>query len=129
MADRAADPAAGDADEPGQRGQLRIADRVVQRVATIAAGEVDGVVSIGSGLDQVLGHRYPKADATVAGSRTRIEVDVAVAWPHPLARVSADVRQNVRQRVSDLVGLQVDAVDVTASKIVHQAPEDNRRVQ
>lgn len=116
-------------DEQGQRGHLTIADRVVQRVAVTAASEVDGVVSIGSGLDQVLGHRYPKADATVAGNRARITVEVAVRWPHPLAEVSADVRQRVRQRVSELVGLQVDAVDVTAAKIVH-APESNvRQVQ
>ena len=98
-------------------------------MAITAAREIDGVVSIGSGFDQVLGHRYPKADATVAGNRVRIEVDVAVTWPHPLAKVSADVRQRVRQRVSELVGLQVDAVDVTASKIV-TAPESKvRRVQ
>lgn len=115
--------------EPADRGALEIADRVVQKVASIAAGEVRGAVSTGSGFDQLLGRRYPNAAATVAGGRVRIRVDIAVAWPYPLARVCAQVRDHVRARVTDLVGLTVDAVDVTASKVVHASPPEPRRVQ
>jgi len=115
--------------EPADRGGLAIAERVVQKVAAFAAGEVDGVVSTGSGLDKLLGHRYPDADATVAGGRVRIQLDIAVAWPYPLAQVCGEVRDHVRARVSALSGLTVDAVDVTASKVVHAAQPEPRRVR
>lgn len=115
--------------EPAGRGDLEIAGRVVQKVATIAAGEVRGVVSTGSGFDQLLGHRYPNADATVAGARARIRVDIAVAWPYPLAPVCTQVRDHVSARVSELVGLTVDAVDVTVSTVVHAPQPEPRRVQ
>lgn len=98
-------------------------------MATIAAGEVAGVVQIGSGLDQVLGNRLPRADAKVAGDRARIHVEVAIAWPQPLAEVCGKVREAVRERVSDLLGLRVDAVDVTAAKSVSAPQPEQRRVQ
>lgn len=115
--------------DPAQRGRLVIADGVVERIATIAAGEVEGVVRAGSGLGQVLGHRYPKANATVAGNSARIEVEIAIAWPHPLGQVCRRVRDEVRDRVTELVGLKVDAVDVTAAKVMHAPEPEQRRVQ
>ncbi|MGV8965767.1 MAG: Asp23/Gls24 family envelope stress response protein [Cellulomonas sp.] len=115
--------------EPGERGDLEIAGRVVQNVAAKAAGEVDGVVSTGSGFDQLLGHRYPNADATVTRGRARIQIDLAVAWPYPLAQVTAQVRDHVRARVVELVGIAVDVVDVMVSQVVHAAPPEVRRVQ
>lgn len=120
-----ADPTA----DAGRRGALEIADRVVQRIAAHTARGVAGVVSSGSGLDQVLGHRYPKADATVAGDRARVDVEIAVAWPHPLGEVSAQVRDTVARRVQELVGLRVDAVDVRAATVVHEKSAPSRRVQ
>ena len=122
------DPGPGHS-EPGDRGRLVVADRVLERIATIAAGEVSGVVSAGTGVDQLLGRRDPKADASVAGGRARIHLDLAVAWPNPLAQVTADVRQRVQARVSGLVGLAVDAVDVTAALVVHAPQLEPRRVQ
>ncbi len=115
--------------DPGQRGTLVIADRVVERIAAIAAGEVEGVIKTGSGLDQVLGHRYPKVSAATAGRRSRIHVEIAVAWPYPLGQVSGQVREVVRNRVTELVGIQVDAVDVYAATVVHAPKPERRRVQ
>lgn len=115
--------------DPGSRGGLVIADGVVERIATIAAGQVDGVVSVGSGLDHVLGHRYPRSTATVAGDRARLAVEVAVGWPHPLGQVCARVRDDVRSQVSGLTGITVDTVDVTAAKVVPVAVPARSRVQ
>ena len=115
--------------DPAQRGHLAIANRVVERIATVAAGQVQGVAPAGSGLDQVLGHRYPKTNATVAGNRARIHVEIAVAWPHPLGQVCGQVRDEVRDRLTELTGLRVDAVDVTAAKVVHGPQPEQRRVQ
>jgi len=115
--------------EPGERGRLDVAERVVERVATIAAGEVDGVLSTGSPLDGVLGRRYPRANAEVAGRRTSVSLDLAVAWAVPLATTAASVRERVRSRVHELVGLDVDGVNVTVAKVVHEVRTSERRVQ
>jgi len=115
--------------EPEDRGRLDIADRVVERIAMYAASAVPNVVQVGSTLERVVGRQYPKASADVAGGRSRIGVDVAVAWPASLAEVLLAVRDSVRTRVHDLAGLEVDAVDVTAAKVVHVQPATPRRVQ
>lgn len=115
--------------DPGHRGRLVIADRVVEKVASIAAAEVEGVVASGSGLGGLFGHRYPRADATVAGERARVHVEVAVSWPMPLAQVAAAVRQQVGRRLDELVGLAVDAVDVTAATLVTASPHPPRSVR
>lgn len=114
--------------DAGDRGRLDIADRVVEKVATIAATEVDGITKVGQGWERILGRRLPKTDATIAGGRVRINVEIAAVWPTPLADLTARVRDNVSARVSELVGLTVDAVDVTASDVVHRNSQE-RRVQ
>lgn len=115
--------------DPGQRGRLAIAARVVERIATTEATSVRGVATTGSTLAQVVGRQYPKASAEVAGGRARVDVDVAIVWPSSLAEVTAAVRTVVNSRVRDLAGLEVDAVNVTAAKIVQAEPEPPRRVQ
>lgn len=115
--------------EPGRRGSITIAGGVVEHIARLAANEVDGVAGVGSGLDKVVGRRYPKADADVAGSRVRLNVQIAVAWPYPLADVCARVRETVTTRLSELTGLSIDAVDVTAAKVVQPEQPTRRSVR
>ncbi len=114
---------------PEERGRLEIAEQVVQRVAAIAACEVPGVRRVGSGLEGVVGRRYPKVQAQVAGGHVRVRVDIAVGWPAPLARTAAAVRTRVRERLSALVGLTVDVVDVTVATVEVPTRADERRVQ
>ena len=115
--------------DAGDRGSLQIADRVVERVATIAAAEVDGIVPSGSVLAGALGHRYPRADATVAGDRVRVHVEVAALWPSSLAEVSDRVRTRVGDQLGALVGLTVDAVDVTVATLVTAPTSQPRRLR
>lgn len=116
--------------EPGERGKTSINDAVVEHVAARAATDVRGVARVGSGLDSVMGRRYPRAHADVAGDRARVHIDIAVTWPHPLSDVCAQVRDAVSARVGELTGLTVDRVDVTAAKVVHNIPSaPTRRVQ
>lgn len=112
-----------------QRGHTVIADTVVQRIAAYAAAEVEGVAGVASGLDRVIGRQLPKVDARVAGTRTRVHVHVAVSWPSPLPVVAASVREHVSQRLRDLTGLAVDAVDVDVARVVPAAEPPQRRVQ
>lgn len=101
---------------------------MVETISCAAATEIDGVQRSGGSLEGVVGRRYPKADARTAGSRTRIGIEVAVLWPSPLSQLLGQVRERVRTRVVDLTGLDVDAVDVVAARIVQDTPELPRRV-
>lgn len=123
----AAAPAESSYDEPAGRGRLTIADKVVQKVATLAAREVDDVVSNSAALPHLLGGRQtPKADAVVAGGHARIGLDITIAWPRSAPEVSGRVRDHVLRRVSELIGITVDAVDVTVTEVVRTAPPSRR---
>lgn len=107
-----------------------IAERAVEHIATHVACGVDGVApDEGSGLTGALTRSYPRAAAHVAGNRTSVQLEIAVAWPSSLAATTAAVRDTVRARISELAGLEVDAVDVTAARVVHVHQVEPRRVQ
>jgi uncharacterized alkaline shock family protein YloU len=113
---------------PEQRGTLTIADQVIEKIASIAANEIETVVDDRSGWLRFVGGRLPRASATVAGERARVRVDVAVAWPTPLPAMTARVRDHVSERIEALTGTQVVAVDVNVADVVH-VETNSRRVQ
>jgi len=114
--------------EARSRGRLTIAARVVETVATVAVNAVPGTAADGSGLDAVVGRRYPKVSADVAGDHATIRVDVAVEWGYPLADTAGAVRDRVRTQVRDLVGVEADTVDVTVARVVLPTEQPTGRV-
>lgn len=114
---------------PADRGTLHIADHVIDRIASHAALQVDRVVATGGRLDQVVGHRYPRATSTVAGRRVRVGLEVALTWPAPVAAVTQNIREVVRTRLEEMTGMQIDTVDITVSQFASPDAISNRRVQ
>lgn len=117
------------AEDAGTRGELTIADRVVDKIAGRAALDVSGLVAGGSGIDKVVGRRLPKVTTRTRGRQTRIEVDIAVVWPRSAADVAREVRDAVGHAVTELVGLKVLAVDVAVTKLEPARSEKRRRVE
>lgn len=97
----------------------------MQRIASIAAGEIEAVSRSRSGWAGRVGRELPRGTATVAGGSARISVDVAAVWPTPLSGLSAQVRDHVTHQVTTLTGLDIVAVDVTVADVVH--PQTARR--
>lgn len=119
-----------DPDEAGRRGNLVVKDRVVERIAEAAAVRVPGVAPAGAGaIGTALGRGYPRVECDVAGGRVRAQVEVVGLWPTPAARLGAQVRAAVAADLRRLVGLRVDAVDVTIAKVVRATAAPHRRVQ
>jgi len=118
----------GDLAPPDERGSTTIADRVVERIATIAAGEVDSVTDTDGSWARLGRRGLPRAHATVAGLSSRISVEVAAAWPTPLGSLATRVRDHVCERVETLTGVSVTAVDVRVADVVHLETAQ-RRVQ
>lgn len=133
--DEATSPGAGrgsghDGDDPGARGSLDVADRVLERIATRAVREVDGVApSASGGLGGLFGSGYPSVEVEHAGARVRVQVDVAALWPRPAAAVAAGVRSAVARRLSELAPVRVDAVSVTVRDVVRPRPRQEARVR
>lgn len=100
----------------------------METVATVAVDAVPGTAADGSGLDAVVGRRYPKVSADVAGDHATIRVDVALEWGYPLADTAAAIRDRVRAQVRDLAGVEADTVDVTVARIVLPTEPPSRRV-
>lgn len=109
-----------------ERGRTTIADKVVERIASIAANEVEAVIDTRTGWTRIVRGRLPRAEAVVAGGTSRITVEVAATWPTPLNSVAGRVRDHVSERVTTLTGVDVTAVDVSIADVVHLETAERR---
>ncbi len=118
-----------------ERGNTTISDAVVSQVAGIAAQEVEGV-QMGGGAAAAVGGFLQSVGGTVTGSSagggyyTRgvsvevgeeeegaIDLTMAVEYGKSVPQISEAVRQNVINRVENLVGLRVTEVNITVNDV------------
>lgn len=103
--------------DPAHRGQLVIAERVIEKVASQAASEVSvsagrsgGVLGIGAHTDTTA---RPKVQVELSGRSATVEVETGVVYPTPLKQATGRIRDHVISRVEELTGVQVKRVDIT----------------
>ncbi|AWE49555.1 Asp23/Gls24 family envelope stress response protein [Streptomyces nigra] len=94
---------------PGERGSLRIADRVVAKIASQCAREAVG--------PPVPGAERPYANVVVAHDTVRARVHVELDHPTDIGARCAAVRRHVAERVSALVGMEVTEVAVHVERL------------
>ncbi|MET8850748.1 Asp23/Gls24 family envelope stress response protein [Amycolatopsis sp. NPDC004625] len=105
-----------------ERGQLVISGHAVERIAAHATREVGDV---GGAAGRVLGvalggenaDRPVKVAAEVDGGRVRLAARLSVAYPASVARTTEHARTHLRDRVSELTGLDVERVDITVTAL------------
>ncbi len=115
--------------DPADRGTTILAQRVVEKVAARAAGEIEQVSGLQTGLTgRVLGRERIRASAELEGSIAVLRLTLAAAFPAPLVSLTRAVRANVTERVQRLCGLRVDHVDITVATL-HAPGIDVRRVE
>ncbi len=122
-----AEPLPATEPDPAERGELEVRPRAVERLVVMAAAEVDGVAGP---VTRVLGQQLGaaeldgrvKAAVELSGQVATVTVRLSVLWPRPIAEVADQVRQRVRQRLDELVGLRVAHVDVQVTSL----PTDRR---
>jgi len=107
-------------DDPADRGETLIHDRVVQRIVSASAAEVSGT---GGAQRRVLGVAVsgadrPVAQADVNGNVVTARVSLSMSYPSPVREIAAQVRGRVSQRVEELTGLRVAEVDVVVDALV-----------
>ncbi len=93
----------------GERGETRIADRVVAKIAAQAAREaIDEPPEQGA---------PPRATVTVRRGAARVRIGLELAYPTDIGRQCGGVRRHVTERVSALAGMEVPEVAVRVERL------------
>ncbi len=126
-----------------EHGSTTIADVVVQKIAGLAAREINGVYALGSGTSRAFGairERIPGASASagqgvsveVGEKQAAVDLHLLVEYGVPIAELARSVRRNVITSIERMTGLEVVEVNITVVD-VHipgdddtTAPETNR---
>ncbi len=113
------------------RGPLEIAEKVIEKIASRAAGELDAVGGSSGGFLSIGDHgelsARPKASVQLSGQVASIQVQVGVRYPSPLRSTGEQLRQRVRSQVSELTGIDVRQVDIEISWLL--AGESGQRTR
>ena len=59
----------------------------------------------------------PKTTVEVDGSKAFVSLEISVRWPASVPEVTDQVRRHVRDRVTELAGLEVDEVHIVVSDL------------
>jgi uncharacterized alkaline shock family protein YloU len=121
-------PDPGPTSAPEVKGRITIADEVVEKVAGLAAMEVDGVADLGGdferavesvreriGLGNKRGDQGVKAE--VKGQEVAISVTIMVEFGHVVLDVARQVQLNVARKTQRMLGLRVVEVNVTVDDV------------
>jgi uncharacterized alkaline shock family protein YloU len=120
-----------------ERGGTNIENTVVQKIAGIAAQEVDGV-RMGGGSSQAIGGILSSVTGgNVGGGQSRgvsvevgevesaIDVTLTVEYGKSIPQIAEAVRRNIINRVENLVGLNVTEVNISVNDVFF--PEQERQ--
>jgi len=95
--------------DAAERGQTRIADRVVAKIAAQAAMEaVD---------ERPKGAASPRATVTVHRDTARVRVSLDLAYPCDIGRQCGAVRRRIAERVRSLAGMEAPEVAVQVERL------------
>jgi uncharacterized alkaline shock family protein YloU len=124
-------PGSGTLAEPERRGSTEIADRVVERIAAQAVGEVDGAHGtarrvLGVATPGGAGQAAPKVAVQVDGQLATVRLTMSVRYPAPIRQVTRRVRDHVVVRVGELTGLQVRHVDIDIPALISPVRHGSR---
>jgi uncharacterized alkaline shock family protein YloU len=126
---------AGRTTEETSQGKTTIAASVVQKIAGIAAREISGVYSMGSGVSRTFGalrDRIPGGTGTsnlagvaveVGEKQAAVDLDIIVEYGASIVELARAVRRNVIGAVERMTGLEVIEVNIAVNDI-HLAFED-----
>jgi uncharacterized alkaline shock family protein YloU len=116
-------------------GVTTIKDSVIGKVAGLAVQEVAGVHALGSTPIRAIGaivgtisnaEVNPGISIELGDNGVTVQIVLVAAYPVPLTDLADRVRASVSQAIEGLVGMTVNAVNVTITDIyVAEDPDDN----
>ncbi|MEV5888798.1 Asp23/Gls24 family envelope stress response protein [Nonomuraea fuscirosea] len=110
------------------KGRIKVADEVVEKVASLAALEVPGVADMGGDLarafesvrDRIgIGSRRGTqgVSAQIQDRQVGVSLTIVVEYGHVVMDVAAEVKTNVAKSVSRMLGMRVIEVNVTVDDV------------
>lgn len=124
-----ADPTAGAAAQTAQvKGRIDIEDEVVEKVAGLAAVEVEGVADLGGDVERAIesvrervGIGNKRGDqgvkAKINGREVSIRVTIVIEYGHVVMDVARAVKANVARQTNRMLGLRVVEVNVVVDDV------------
>lgn len=123
-------------------GNTTIADSVVAKIAGMAAREIPGVHSMGSGTARAIGavrSRIPgQSTQASAGQGVSVEVgetqaavdlDLVTYYGQSIVQITDAVRANVINRIEGMTGLQVTEINITVDDLYVEGQDDDQQEQ
>jgi uncharacterized alkaline shock family protein YloU len=110
------------------KGRIDIEDEVVEKVAGLAATEVEGVADLGGDVARTvesvrerigIGHRRGDqgVKAHINGREVSIEVTIVIEYGHVVMEVARHVKTNVAIQTNRMLGLRVVEVNVIVDDV------------
>lgn len=99
-------------------GDIRIADEVISIVASLAAQEVPGVVSMSGGLTDGINRLLGKENASrgvrlkFEGKLVNVSVFVNIEYGYCIPEIALEIQEKVKDAVEAMTGYEVQFVDV-----------------
>ncbi|KTR03224.1 Asp23/Gls24 family envelope stress response protein [Curtobacterium luteum] len=115
-------------------GKTTIDDTVVEKVAGIAAREVNGVHALGKGAARAIGAIRDAIGQRDFGQGVKVEVgekqvaaDIVIVAEYPvsLQQVADGVRSSVARALTQIVGMEVAEVNVTVQDVYIPGDDDD----
>jgi len=118
------------------KGRIDVADEVVEKVAALAAIEVEGVADLGGDIERAIesvrerigiGNRRGDqgVKAKITGREVAVDVTIMIEYGHVVMDVARAVKNNVANQTNRMLGLSVVEVNVTVDDV--KMPERPRR--
>lgn len=117
-------------------GSTTIADGVVAKVAGIAAREVPGVHSLGTGAGRAFGavtqrmgmsdERTQGVSVEVGEREAAVDLVILVDYGESIPQVSERVRSNVIERIEGITGLRVTEVNIAVTDLYFPGEEQEQ---
>jgi uncharacterized alkaline shock family protein YloU len=110
------------------KGRIDVADEVVEKVAGLAAIEVEGVADVGGDFERALesvreriGIGNKRGDqgikARISGREVAIDVTIMIEYGHVVVEVARKVQTNVAVQTNRMLGLNVVEVNVNVDDV------------
>ena len=124
-----------------EAGTTRIADGVVAKIAGLAARDIPGVYSMGTGMARRVGRIKALVPGSEGGGATQgvsvevgereaaIDLDIVTWYGQSIVDVSDAVRRNVTGQVEGMTGLKVVEVNIQVGDIHVESDEGQQREQ
>ncbi|MBO8170363.1 MAG: Asp23/Gls24 family envelope stress response protein [Bacillaceae bacterium] len=125
-------------------GKIEIAPEVIEIIAGLAAGEIDGVVQLSGNLVGDLAERFGRKNlgkgvrVDIGQKEAAIDISVVIEFGRRIPDVAGNIQENVQKAIESMTGLHVVEVNVHVVDVEFtekesddpaEIPEEKQRVR